>query len=556
MKNLLSIWNNIYDGERELPESFIEELKRAKEDYKGYMGTSTTWYKDAVIYATYGDLFNKDLLGLADKLDHLESLGVSCLWLLPVLESPMKDAGFDISDYEMIRAELLGLPEGAPKEARDEVFKSFIDEVHRRGIRVIFDIAMNHCSVEHKWFKEAEEPDSPKRDYFIWSDSKERYKQARIIFKGMMESNWEYHEKSGQYYFHRFFEIQPDLNYRNPKVLMEMTRTLIGWKLRGIDGFRVDAVPYLWKEEGTNCENLPKTHQIVKFFRAALDYISEGTLLLAEACQPPVDVVSYFGDSDECHAAYHFPVMPRIYRAMAEENKEAIEMALSPSFTPEIPDEAQWFMFLRCHDELTLEMVTPKERKFIYDFYVKKDEWDFRQGEGISARLSDLLGSDKRRIKLAYSIMFTLLGTPIIYYGDEFAKGNDEKYFDEMYKMTGYKDSRYLVRGRIDWDKVQNDLASPDSLAHSVYQTTKEMISARKEICVFGRGSLRFIDLGSSVLAYEREYEGRKASIIQNLSKEDIYVDFTTDLERDYLGSEVRYENGKLHLAPYGVLWL
>ncbi|NDL68826.1 alpha-amylase family glycosyl hydrolase [Anaerotalea alkaliphila] len=562
------LWREIF-GEgvgRELLEGFLEQLDRTKEThFSGEGQKDTDWYKDAVVYSTYGDLFNKDLLGLSDKLDHLQELGINCIWLLPVLESPMKDAGFDISDFSSIRSELLGLPEGASPEEKDRVFAGFIQAAHARGIRVIFDIAINHCSMEHPWFQEARRSkDSPKRDWFIWSDTTDRYKEARIIFKGMCKSNWEWDETAGQYYFHRFFEIQPDLNYRNPELLLAMVQVLVDWKVRGIDGFRADAVPYLWKEEGTNCENLPGTHLIVKFFRAALDFLEEGTLVLAEACQPPVDVVEYFGENDECHAAYHFPVMPRIYKALAEGRKDSIEMVMDPSFTPPIPGDCQWFMFLRCHDELTLEMVTPEEREFIYKAYVKDPLWDFRQGEGISARLAELFEGDIRRIRLAYSIMFTLLGTPIIYYGDEFGKGNDLAYYQEVYAQTGYPDTRYLVRGRIDWDQVEAQLGDPASLGHQIYHTLKRMVAVRGSQKAFARGDLRFLELGgadgavnSHVLAYERAYGKEQAVVLQNLTGEEQTVEAKAldGREKDLLGQEIRRQGGLVVLPPYGFHW-
>lgn len=314
------LWHELYGDEaglsKELLEARLNEFLASLDALKADVFVDASdedgdWYKDAVIYSAYVDLFNKDFNGLKDKLDYLEDLGVNCLWLLPILESPMKDAGFDISDYSKVRPDLLGdAAEGSDAE-KDAVFKSFVDEAHKRGIRIIFDIAMNHSSMEHPWFQEAlKGKDNPYRDYFIWSDDASEYSDARIIFKGMCTSNWELEPKSGQYFLHRFFEIQPDLNYKNPEVLLAMTQVLVDWKVKGVDGFRADAVPYIWKEEGTICKNLPKTHTVVKFFRAVLDYLSPGSLLLAEACQPPKEVVEYFGDDDECNAAYHFPVMP------------------------------------------------------------------------------------------------------------------------------------------------------------------------------------------------------------------------------------------------------
>ncbi len=571
MEKIQHLWKQIYEGVCEFSTPTLERFMTDLADIKNthfskVQPPDTTWYKDAVIYSTYADLFNKDFSGLTQKLDHLKSLGVNCIWLLPVLESPMKDAGFDISNYEKIRSDLLGCAADASTDEKDLIFADFIKAAHDRHIRVIFDIALNHCSVDHAWFKEARKSiHSTKRDYFIWSDTTEKYKEARIIFKGMCTSNWEKDEISGEYYFHRFFEIQPDLNYRNPEVLVAMTKILINWKIKGIDGFRADAVPYLWKEEDTNCENLEKTHLIVKFLRAVFDYLEPGTLLLAEACQPPKDVVAYFGTEDECHAAYHFPVMPRIYRAMAEEKKDAIEWVMHPDFTPAIPPACQWFMFLRCHDELTLEMVTPEERAQVHQYYAKDPSWDFREGEGISARLASLLDSDIRRIRLAYSIMFTLLGTPIIYYGDEFAKTNDKAFYEEMYAETGYKDSRYLVRGRIDWIQAEEDLKNPNSLAYQVYTCIQKLVHVRKEHKVFGRGTLTMLDvhnidktINAHVLSYTRQIEEEQVTLLHNLSAKEQVITLTNESSAKYdlLDQPILYRENALVLPPYGFYWL
>jgi len=531
--NIIKLWNELYlddemdDNSINILEQFLDFLDNTRlEFFSSDKDTNIDWYKDAVIYSTYADLFNKDLIGLKDKLQYLKELGINCIWLLPILESPMKDAGFDISNYESIRHELLGLPESASIDEKNEVFEEFVQAAHDLDIRIIFDIAMNHCSIEHPWFVEGRKSkESPYRDYFIWSDDKDKYKEARIIFKGLCESNWEYDELAGQYFLHRFFEIQPDLNYRNPQVLVEMMKVLIGWKIKGVDGFRADAVPYIWKEEGTICENLPKTHTVVKFFRAVLDYLQPGSLLLAEACQPPKEVVEYFGNGDECNAAYHFPVMPQVYKAMAEQDGTSIMDALDPGFTPEIPPSCQWFMFLRCHDELTLEMVTPHEREVIYNHYVTNPLWDFRQGEGIASRLSELFNFDHEKILLANSIMMTLIGTPIIFYGDEFAKGNDLDYYNKIAKETGYADTRYLCRGPIDWDAVDAILENEDSIGARVFNGLKEMTKARRLTKAFSRGGLEFLEVEDlsinplpQLLAYKRKYMDDEVIVIQNLS--------------------------------------
>lgn len=403
LSDIKRLWTELYDGNYKSDlETFLSDLEAFKAAHP-LPPLPAEWYRDVGVYSLYVDLFNANFEGLTEKLDYLQTLGVSCLWLLPILDSPMQDAGFDIRNFEKVRSDLVKSKDKTP----EAVFEDFVKEAHGRGISVIFDIALNHISVEHPWFRAAkDDKTSPYRDYVIWSNTKEKYKEARIIFKGMMESNWT--QYGDEYYFHRFFDIQPDLNYRNPTVLREMTMMLMRWLVKGVDGFRADAIPYLWKEEGSNCENLPKTHTIIKIFRAAMDYLRPGGILLAEANQPPREVANYFGEGDECLAAYHFPLMPRMYKALVLADGKAIKDALEPSFTPPIPENCQWFTFLRCHDELTLEMVTPEERKLLYNHYCRDPQWDFRQGEGISARLADLMDNDARKINLLNAILLTL----------------------------------------------------------------------------------------------------------------------------------------------------
>jgi maltose alpha-D-glucosyltransferase / alpha-amylase len=311
----------------------------------------------------------------------------------------------------------------------------------------------------------------------------------------METSNW---EPCGEwFFFHRFFNFQPDLNYRNPEVLLAMSRNLLYWQSMGVDGFRADAIPYLWKEEGTDCENLPQTHTIVKFFRAILDYVKPGTLLLAEACQQPATVVEYMGNGDECHAAYHFPLMPQLYKAIASKNAEPVKHTLSPAVTPKIPENSQWFTFLRCHDELSLELVyvSEEDRKYIHENYCHEPLWDFRLGEGISARLANLMQFDDRKIGLAFSMMLSLPGTPVIYYGDEFGKENDHDFYREMTKMVGKDDTRFLVRGKINWDLHKKQLHDPQSFQSKVFNRLQQMLHIRNHYKAFGRGTIEFIEL-------------------------------------------------------------
>lgn len=524
MKNktkLFQYWAALYPGisTHEL-DVFLKKYTPAKQAV-----ADNDWYKDAIIYSLYVDLFSEDFNGLIERLDYLQDLGVNCLWLLPVLDSPMRDAGFDIRNYDKIRADLLGLNENFTKDDQEKVFGYFLKEAHSRGIRVIFDIAINHCSDEHPWFVEAKKgKDNPFRDYFIWSKDVNLYGDARLLFKGIEDSNWE--PEGDSYYFHRFFSFQPDLNYRNPDVLLAMSENLLYWQAMGVDGFRADAIPYLWKEEHTSCENLPKTHTIVKFFRAMLDYVKPGSLLLAEACQQPVEVVKYMGDGDECHAAYHFPLMPMIYKSIALGSGEPIRQTLSSAVTPEIPENSQWLTFLRVHDELSLELiyVSEADRKFIHDNYCHNPKWDFRVGEGISARLSELMQRDISKIGLAYSLMLTLTGTPVVYYGDEFGKLNDEEYYTEQIKLTGKDDTRFLVRGRVDWGRLAEELKDENNFHTLVYQMIKAMLTTRSSLKVFGRGETHFIELNDekgqlaeNALAYRRIFDDEEIIVVNNM---------------------------------------
>ncbi len=552
---LFEIWEKLYPAvSNRILENFLLSIDADRSMLSSATG-EVDWYKDAVVYSLYVDLFNNDFAGLTQKLDYLHDLGINCLWLLPVLDSPMRDAGFDISDYTRIRSELL---DKAGKTEDQHIFIQFLSEAHKRGIKVIFDISMNHTSDEHPWFIEAaKSKNNPFRDYYIWSDDNSLYQDARIIFKGIEASNWE--KKGDQYYFHRFFNFQPDLNYRNPNVLIEICKVLLFWQNAGVDGFRADATPYIWKVDGTECENLPETHLVVKFFRAILDYVKPGSLLLAEACQQPAKVVEYMGNGDECQAAYHFPLMPRIFKSIAMQSGKPIEETLSKAFTPELPKNGQWFTFLRCHDELSLELVyvTEEERKYIHQQYCLKPEWDFRQGEGISARLSELMQRDEKRILLAFSIILTLPGTPVIYYGDEFGKLNDEEYYNEMIALTGKDDTRFLARGKIDWTKLEQNLLNPESLSSQIYNKLKLMLKIRNQHKTFGRGSIEFITLPGSengkTLSFYRTFGTEKWLIIHNMTDKKINITLP-DIAKTCVN--VLDNTVPSHLEAYGFMWV
>ncbi len=377
------------------------------------------WYMNAMFYEVHIRAYRDsnadgkgDLPGLVSKLDYIKSLGVDCIWILPIYGSPLRDDGYDIADYYSIH----------PDYGTIEDFKTLVDQAHQRGIRVIADLVLNHTSDQHPWFQASRsDPDSKYHDYYVWSDTQDKYRDARIIFLDTEESNWTYDEQAGQYYWHRFYASQPDLNYDNPDVREEMLKVMSFWLDLGIDGFRADAVPYLIERDGTNCENLPETHEILKSIRAYLDAHYEDKILLAEANQWPRDVRPYFGDGDEFHMGFHFPVMPRIFMALRRGDATPIRWIMSQ--TPDIPDNAQWCTFLRNHDELTLEMVTEEERQWMWSEYAPEPR--MRLNLGIRRRLAPLLDNDHRKIMLANALLYSLPGAPIIYYGDEIGMGDN-----------------------------------------------------------------------------------------------------------------------------------
>ena len=377
------------------------------------------WYKDAIIYQVHVRTFYDsngdgigDFQGLEQKLGYLQELGVNAIWLMPFFPSPLRDDGYDIADYDTVHSSYGTL----------EDFRKVLESAHNRGIRIIIEMVLNHTSDQHPWFQESRSSrDNPRRDWYVWSDTDERYKGTRIIFIDTEKSNWAWDPISKAYYWHRFFSHQPDLNYDNPAVREQMWKVMSFWLEMGVDGFRLDAVPYLLEREGTNCENLPETHQVLKEFRRRLDEQFPGRMLLAEANQWPADLRPYFGDGDEFHMAFHFPLMPRMFMGLKLEDRKPITEILQQ--TPEIPPACQWSLFLRNHDELTLEMVTDMERDYMYDTYAENKT--MRLNLGIRRRLAPLLDNDRRRIELMNGLLMSLPGTPIIYYGDEIGMGDN-----------------------------------------------------------------------------------------------------------------------------------
>lgn len=517
LQKIEQLWYKLYPNQKHKLHELIDFLNSKKHSIT-YSPDDKLWYKKGLVYSCYVDLFAGNFQNMKNKLDYLQDLGVTILWLLPILESPMKDQGFDISDYYKVRDELGG----------KESFFEFVELAHQKGIKILFDVAINHTSIEHPWFQDAKKSKNSKyRDYYIWSPTDQKYSQARLLFKGMVNSNWTYNPETQDYYLHRFYEIQPDLNYKNPDVLIEMIKIFAFWKEHGVDGFRMDAAPFLWKEEGTNCENLIQTHWILKIFRASLDYLKEGTALIAEANQPPKDVVAYFGESDECHVAYHFPVMPKIFLSIAEGDPNYIIDTLSEKVTPPIPKDCQWFVFLRCHDELTLEFVEPKEREKMLKYYLLDPRWNFREGEGIAGRLYNQMNKDYKKVLLAYSVLFSLHGTPINYFGDEIAMENNEEFYKKMTELTGYKDSRYFNRGPFDEEKMQKALTDPESDSYKVFHGIKEMLTIKRENedLFTTQPTYQNID---GIFKVTRQKENKTLTIYNNLTQETKTIDNIT----------------------------
>ena len=532
------------------------------------------WYKDAIIYQlhvrTFCDSNNDgigDFPGLMQKLDYLQDLGINVIWLLPFFPSPLRDDGYDIANYHAIH----------PNYGTLEDFKAFLSAAHARGIRVIIEMVLNHTSDQHPWFQESRgSRDNPKRDWYVWSDTDERYRGVRIIFLDTEMSNWAWDPVSKSYYWHRFFSHQPDLNYDNPAVFEEMWGVMKFWLEMGVDAFRLDAVPYLIERDGTNCENLPETHGVIRELRKRLDQSFPNRMLLAEANQWPADVRAYFGDGDEFHMAFHFPLMPRIFMAVQLEDRKPIIEILEQ--TPQIPENCQWVTFLRNHDELTLEMVTDIERDYMYDTYAR--DKTMRLNLGIRRRLAPMMDNDRRRIQLLNFLIMSLPGTPVLYYGDEIGMGDNI-----------YLGDRNGVRTPMQWNGGWNggfSGADPERLysplisnpvfgyqainveaqkrsPHSLLYWMKRLIEVRKASNVFSRGSIEFLQPSNHrVLAFIRQLGGERVLAVNNLSSSAQAVEL--DL-RNYKGSiliELASRNifprigdlpYLLTLGPYQTFW-
>jgi maltose alpha-D-glucosyltransferase / alpha-amylase len=535
----------------------------------------SAWFKQAVFYELFvrsfcdsnGDGIG-DLNGVTARLDYLKDLGVDTIWLSPITRSPWRDGGYDVSDYTDIH----------PSYGTMDDFRRLVQAAHQRGLKIVVELIPNHTSDQHPWFQASHDPAHPEharyRDYYVWSETDQRYRDARIIFIDYEKSNWTYDPLRGAYYWHRFFHHQPDLNFDNPEVQRAMLRVAQFWIDQGVDGIRVDAPPYLFEREGTSCENLPETHAYYKRLRAFIEAYSPGTMLLAEANQWPEDTLPYFGNGDEFQMNFHFPLMPRIFMALAKADRKPIEEIMAR--TPELPGGCQWGIFLRCHDELTLEMVTPQERTFMWDYYASLPR--MRLNLGIRRRLAPLLENDPRRLRLANSILLSLIGTPILYYGDEIGMGDNI-----------WLEDRDGVRTPMQWDasanagfssapseKLDKPLIQDEVYGYrkinveaqiedtkSLLNWTRSMLRLRKQYPAFGEGTLQFLaPENSAILAYLRVWGNETLLVLNNLSSEGQEVTLNLPGSRalsDIIASQTREMqpggNLSLHLDGYEFRW-
>jgi len=534
---------------------------------------SSPWYKQAIFYQINLISFfdgigtgRGNLRGLTQKLDYLQSLGVDCFWLMPITKSPLRDGGYDVSDMFSIN----------PDYGDMEDFRELVREAHKCGLRVMVEMIPNHTSDQHPWFQASRDPSHPDhekyKDYYVWSKTDQKYQHARIIFIDFEKSNWTFDPLRGEYYWHRFFYHQPDLNYDNPEVQRAMMRVIQFWIDQGADAIRVDAPPYLIEREGTNCENLPESHEYYKRLRKFVEAYAPDTMLLAEANQWPEDTREYFGDGDEFHMNFHFPLMPRLFMALAKADRTPIEQILAR--TPELPENCQWGIFLRCHDELTLEMVTPGEREFMWNYYAPQPR--MRINLGIRRRLAPLLGNDQRKIRLLHSILLSFIGSPVMYYGDEIGMGDNIGLEDRdglrtpmqwdaspnagFTKATADKLKIPVISDPVYGSQKVNVAAAeadPDSLLHWL----RKVIRIRKQHPVFGSGKCTLLLLDNTqVLAYVREGLEERILVVVNLSESVHKIQLQSLIDgslqlTDLLSGQVWQSEQPLLLQPYGFHW-
>ena len=532
------------------------------------MPRTPSWYQTAVFYELYVRAFQDsngdghgDLQGVIQRLDYLADLGIDCIWLLPTFPSPLVDDGYDIADYYGVH----------PDYGTVDDFKALIDAAHARGLRVIADLILNHTSDQHPWFQASRRRQEPYTDYYVWSDTDEKYADARVIFVDTESSNWTWNEERGQYFWHRFYNQQPDLNFDSPAVQEEMFKIARYWMDMGLDGFRADAVPYLFEREGTNCENLPETHAFLKQLRAMMDAEYPDAILLCEANQWPEEVRLYFGGDptdasvpgDEFHMGFNFPVMPRLYMSLKRGDRSPVVDIMKR--TPAIPHNCQWTMFLRNHDELTLEMVTEAERQWMWEQYAPDPR--MRLNLGIRRRLASLLDNDRRKIELLNSLLFTLPGSPIIYYGDEIGMGDNIRLHDRSGVRTpmqwdtglhaGFSFASEIYAPVIDDPvygykrvNVADQLSNPTSLLFLIHQ----FITTYKAEPALALGDIRFLHHPDrAMLAFERTYRKERILCLHNLSNRGIPIQTPTAYD---LLADVTWSEDVMTLPPYYYRWL
>jgi maltose alpha-D-glucosyltransferase / alpha-amylase len=537
--------------------------------------TDSLWYKDAIIYQLHVKSYRDanadgfgDFKGLVEKLDYVQQLGANTVWLLPFYPSPLKDDGYDIASYEEIN----------PTYGTIDDFRGFLSAAHDRGIRVVTELVINHTSDQHQWFQRARRAPkgSPERDWYVWSDDPNKYSGTRIIFTDTEKSNWSWDPEAQQFYWHRFFSHQPDLNFDNPEVLEAVKNVMRFWLRMGVDGLRLDAIPYLIERDGTNCENLPETHEVLRELRRTLDAEFPGRIFLAEANQWPSDVRAYFGDDDECHMAFHFPVMPRMYMAIRKEDRTPIVDIMRQ--TPEIPEHCQWAVFLRNHDELTLEMVTDDERDYMYREYARDPR--MRINVGIRRRLAPLMESGRRQMELMNALLMSMPGTPIIYYGDEIGMGDNIYLGDRNGVRTpmhwspdrnaGFSEadtaalfSPLIVDPPYDYHTV--NVVAQERVPTSLLRWMRRLIAVRQQYRAFGRGSWEPIDAANRrVLIFLRRYKDELILCVNNLSRFAQFVELDLREFTGLLPLELWSKNcfppiGELPylltLGPHNFLW-
>jgi maltose alpha-D-glucosyltransferase/alpha-amylase len=520
------------------------------------------WYKDAIIYQLHVKSYRDanadgfgDFRGLIEKLDYVERLGANTLWLLPFYPSPLRDDGYDIASYEEIN----------PTYGTIDDFRAFLAAAHERNIRVVTELVINHTSDQHPWFQRARRAPkgSPERNWYVWSDDPNKYAEARIIFTDTEKSNWSWDPEAQQFYWHRFFSHQPDLNFDNPEVLEAVKNVMRFWLKMGVDGLRLDAIPYLIERDGTNCENLPETHEVLRDLRRALDEEFEHRIFLAEANQWPPDVRPYFGNSDECHMAFHFPVMPRMYMALRKEDRTPIVEIMRQ--TPEIPNDCQWAIFLRNHDELTLEMVTDEERDYMYKEYARDTR--HRINVGIRRRLAPLMDNGRRQIEIMNALLMSLPGTPIIYYGDEIGMGDNVYLGDRNGVRTPMQWSTDRNAGFSDADSAALyspvivdppygfqgiNVTAQERTSTSLLRWMRRLIAVRREFKAFGRGTWEPLHPDNRrVLVFLRRYKDELILCVNNLSRFAQYVEL--DL-REFQGMVPVELYSKNNFPPIGEL--